>query len=130
MAKLIMISWRDVPAQVLVKSGRETAKVQLSHRFQEAVDRAAMRAGKSGSDAYLADWKRSEPRRCGDDLQAEAQAEADLIEARYSDADLLRIIRAHGVDETLAGATPAAPVAADEATDAASAPQAKPDGVV
>ncbi len=108
MAKLILISWRDVPAQVLVKAGRETAKVQLSHRFQEAVDRAAMRAGKSGSDAYLADWKRSEPRRCGDNLQAEAQAEADRIEARYSDADLLRIIRAHGVDENL----PTTPVAA------------------
>lgn len=101
MAKMIVISWRDVPAQVLVKAGRETAKVQLSHRFQEAVDRAAMRAGKASSDAYLSDWKRSDPRRCGDNLQAEAQAEADRIEARYSDADLLRIIRAHGVDETL-----------------------------
>ena len=31
---MIVISWRDVPAQVLVKSGRETAKVQLSHRLQ------------------------------------------------------------------------------------------------
>jgi len=118
LAKLIVISWRDVPAQVLVKSGRETAKVQLSHRFQEAVDRAAMRAGKSGSDAYLADWKRSEPRRCGDDLQLEAQSEADRIEARYSDADLLRIIRAHGVDETLAAAPSAGPaVPAAPATD-------------
>jgi hypothetical protein len=115
LAKLIMISWRDVPAQVLVKSGRETAKVQLSHRFQEAVDRAAMRAGKAGSDAYLADWKRSEPRRCGDNLQAEAQMEADRIEARYSDADLLRIIRAHGVDATLtpAPATGVAPAGTD-----------------
>jgi hypothetical protein len=99
LAKLIVISWRDVPAQVLVKSGRETAKVMLSHRFQEAVDRAAMRAGKSGSDAYLADWKRSEPRRCGDDLKAEAEAEAASIEARYSDDDLLRLIRAHGLEE-------------------------------
>jgi hypothetical protein len=98
MAKLIVISWRDVPAQVVVKAGRETAKVQLSHRFQEAVDRAAMRAGKASSGDYLADWKRSEPRRCGDDLQAEATAEADRIEARYSDADLLRLIRAHGVE--------------------------------
>lgn len=112
MAKLIVISWRDVPAQVLVKSGRETAKVQLSQRFQEAVDRAAMRAGKSGSDAYLADWKRSEPRRCGDDLQAEAQAESERIEARYTDADLLRLIRAHGFDQSDAAAvspTPAEP---------------------
>lgn len=109
MAKLIVISWRDVPAQVLVKAGRETAKVQLSHRFQEAVDRAAMRAGKSGSDAYLADWKRSEPRRCGDDLQAEAAAEAASIEARYSDDDLLRLIRAHGLEAPTGRAVPPAP---------------------
>ena len=112
MAKLIIISWRDVPAQMLVKSGRETAKVQLSHRFQEAVDRAAMRAGKSGSDAYLADWKRSEPRRCGDDLKAEAEAEAAAIEARYSDDDLLRLIRAHGLEEPSGRALPPAPDAA------------------
>ena len=59
MAKLIVISWRDVPAQVIVKRGRDTAKVQLSQRFQEAVDRAAMRAGKSSSNDYLNDWKRS-----------------------------------------------------------------------
>ena len=102
MAKLIVISWRDIPAQVVVKKGRETGKVQLSHRFQEAVDRAAMRAGKSGSADYLADWVRSEPRACSDDMQAEADAEAARIEARYSDDDLLRMIRAHGVDETLA----------------------------
>ena len=74
MASLIIISWRDVPAQVIVKRGRETHKVQLSHRFQEAVDRAAMRAGKGGSDAYLADWVRSAPTPCGDDLQAVAEA--------------------------------------------------------
>ena len=60
MASLIIISWRDIPAQVVVKRGRETAKVQLSTRFQEAVDRAAMRAGNGSSDAYLADWKRSD----------------------------------------------------------------------
>ena len=113
MAKLIVISWRDVPAQVLVKQGRETAKVQLSHRFQEAVDRAAMRAGKSGSDAYLADWKRSEPRACGDDIQAEAAAEAARIEAKYSDDDLLRLIRSHGLEEPTGRAVP--PVAGEEA---------------
>jgi len=107
MAKLIVISWRDIPAQVVVKKGRETGKVQLSHRFQEAVDRAAMRASKASSGDYLADWKRSEPRACGDDIQSEAQAEAEKIEARYSDDDLLRLIRAHGVDENLATAAPA-----------------------
>ncbi|MBV8782843.1 MAG: virulence factor [Gammaproteobacteria bacterium] len=97
MAGLIIISWRDIPAQVLVKRGREVAKVQLSARFQEAVDRAAMRAGKGSSDAYLADWKRSEPRPCGEDLQAEAAAEAARLEAAFSDADLEALIRAKGL---------------------------------
>ena len=100
MASLIIISWRDVPAQVIVKRGREVAKVQLSHRFQEAVDRAAMRAGRGSSDAYLEDWRRSEPRPCGDDLPAEAAAEAARIEASFSDDDLEALIRAKGIDSS------------------------------
>ena len=107
MASLIIISWRDIPAQVIVKRARETAKVQLSQRFQEAVDRAAMRAGKGSSDAYLADWKRSAPRPCGEDLQAEAAAEAARLEARYTDADLERMIRSKGLDEV--ASTPPGP---------------------
>jgi hypothetical protein len=97
MATLTVISWRDIPAQVVVKRGRETAKVQLSGRFQAAVDRAAMRAGQGSSDAYLADWKRSEGRPCGDDIQAEAAAEAGRIEARFSDEHLEALIRAKGL---------------------------------
>jgi Virulence factor len=97
MASLTIISWRDIPAQVIVKRGRETAKVQLSARFQEAVDRAAMRAGKGTSEAYLADWKRSEARRCGEDLHAEAAAEAARIEARFTDEALEALVRAKGL---------------------------------
>ena len=107
MASMTIIYWRDIPAQVVVKQGRTTAKVQLSHRFQEAVDRAAMRAGRGSSDAYLADWKRSDPRPCGDDLQAEADAEAARIEASFTDADLDRLIRAKGLN------APAAPADGD-----------------
>src|SRR5215831_19371207 len=97
MATLSIISWRDIPSQVVVKRGRETAKVQLSARFQEAVDRAAMRAGRGTSDAYIADWKRSESRPCGEDLQAEAAAEATRIEARFTDEALEALIRAKGL---------------------------------
>jgi hypothetical protein len=109
MGAVTIISWRDIPAQVIVKRGREAAKVQLSPRFQEAVDRAAMRAGKGSSDAYLADWRRSAPRPCGDDLQAEAAAEAARLEAGYSGADLERLIRAKGIDETRCAADPEVP---------------------
>jgi hypothetical protein len=97
MASLSIIYWRDIPAQVVVRDGRETAKVQLSARFQEAVDRAAMRAGRGSSDAYLADWKRSDPRPCGAELQAEAAAEAARIEAAYSDEALEALIRSKGL---------------------------------
>ena len=108
MASLIVISWRDVPAQVIVKRGREVAKVQLSQRFQEAVDRAAMRAGRGSSDAYLEDWRRSPPVPCGDDLHDVAASVAAEIESRYSDEDLERLIRAKGVDDRLAPPAPAA----------------------
>jgi hypothetical protein len=117
MATLTIISWRDIPAQVVGKRGRETAKIQLSARFQEAVDRAAMRAGKGSSDAYLADWKRSDPQPCGDDIQKVVADTAAEIEARYTDEDLERLIRAKG----LAGEPSAAaqyPQAADDADPA------------
>ncbi len=97
MATLTIISWRDIPAQVVGRRGRDTAKVQLSARFQEAVDRAAMRAGRGSSDAYLADWKRSEPRPCAEDIQSAVAAVAADIEARYTDADLERLIRSKGL---------------------------------
>jgi len=97
-SKLIVVTWRDIPAQVIVKRGRETARAPLSDRFQIAIDRAAMRAGKGSSDAYLADWKRSEPRACGDDILEEARAEAERLETRYSDEDLERLIRSRGLD--------------------------------
>ena len=98
MPTLIIISWRDIPAQVIGRKGRETSKVQLTPRFQEAVDRAAMRAGRGTSNAYLADWKRSPPRPCGEDVAAEVAAEAARIEAHYTDEYLERLVKSKGID--------------------------------
>jgi len=98
MGSLTIISWRDIPAQVVVKRGREAAKIQLSLRFQVAIDRAAMRAGKGSSDAYLADWQRSSPTSCSDDIEAEAAAEAARLEAKFTDENLEQLIRAKGLE--------------------------------
>jgi hypothetical protein len=108
MASLIIISWRDIPAQVVGRKGRETAKAILTPRFQEAVDRAAMRAGRGTSNAYLADWKRSPPRPCSDDIAAEVAAEAARIEARYTDEFLEELVKSKGIDPAAApdGAAP------------------------
>jgi hypothetical protein len=96
MAKLIRMYWRDIPAQVIAKQGRKTAKVMLSSRFQEAIDRAAMRAGKGSSDAYMEDWRREYEDMDGD-LQSAAAAAAEVFEAAFDDAQLERLVKAHGV---------------------------------
>ena len=95
MAKLITVYWRDIPAQIIAKQRRESVKVKLSERFADAIDRAAMRAGKGSSDAYLADWKRVSVA-CGGDLQAEAEAVAAKYEREYDHDRLLALIRNKG----------------------------------
>ncbi len=99
MAKLITVFWRDIPVQIIAKRGRDRVKVRLSARFREAVDRAAMRAGKGSSNAYLGEWRRK-PRECSSDLSAEAQAEAALLEAGYSDDQLARLIKSGGARQS------------------------------
>ena len=99
MAKKIIIYWRDIPAQVLAQRGRVRQKVHLSERFQEAIDRAAMRAGKGSSDAYIAEWRRETSVCEDDDLQAIVASEAQRLESEYSDERLLELIRSHGSAE-------------------------------
>jgi len=76
MAELIKIYWRDIPSQVTAKKGRKTAKVALGSRFQEGIDRAAMRAGKGTSDAYM----------------------EDELEAAFSDEHLEAVVKAKGIE--------------------------------
>ena len=96
----ILIRWRDIPSQVIVKQGRRRAKVLLSARFQNAIDRAAMRAKKHTADAYISEWEREaispSADEAGTDLQAVADRLAEGVETGYPDARLLALIRNHG----------------------------------
>jgi len=98
MAQLTIVYWRDIPAQVIVKAGRQAAKRQLAERFEKAIDRAAMRAKLRDTDSYLAEWRRAAPVACGDDLEAEAAAAAAQLEADYPDERLDRLVAAGGVE--------------------------------
>ncbi|MGB7433344.1 MAG: virulence factor [Ahrensia sp.] len=99
MAQLIIVSWRDIPAQVIVKSGRRNqAKRELSLRFTEAIDMAAMRVGASDSEAYLAEWVKRGPVDVGDDLEAEADKALAAIEAEYSKERLVALVKADGFE--------------------------------
>jgi hypothetical protein len=83
MASLTIVYWRDIPAQVIAKAGRASAKRELSVRFTEAIDMAAMKSGASGTDAYLAEWRRGEPQPCADDLEAAVAEAAEGLEREY-----------------------------------------------
>jgi hypothetical protein len=99
MANLTIVYWRDIPAQVIVKQGRTAAKRELPERFVTSIDAAAMKAGARDTDSYLADWRRADPVPVGDDLEAEAQAWADKIEADYPNERLAALAKAGGYEE-------------------------------
>jgi hypothetical protein len=52
-------------------------------------------------DAYIAEWHK-EQRRCGDDLEAAANEEAERLEAHYTKERLNELVAAGGVDDAKA----------------------------
>ena len=97
MPDVTVIYWRDIPAQVLVRQGRQRQRRKLTVRFQEGIDRAAMRAKKVDKDAYLEDWRR-ETARCEGSMEELAALTANRIEREYDELRLERIIRNHGLE--------------------------------
>jgi hypothetical protein len=99
MAQLTIVYWRDIPAQVIVKQGRQVAKRQLTERFEKAIDRAAMRAKLRDTDSYLAEWRRADPVECGAELETEAAAAAARLEADFPDERLDRLVASGGLED-------------------------------
>ena len=100
MADKIIVYWRDIPAQIIVKAGRRNvAKRELSLRFTEAIDMCAMRVGAKDSDAYLAEWRKADPVSVGDDLEAEAEKAANAKEAEYDKDRLVALVKNDGIEQ-------------------------------
>ncbi|PID44406.1 MAG: hypothetical protein CSB47_11230 [Proteobacteria bacterium] len=100
MPQKIVVYWRDIPSQIIIKRGRNKGKWVLSDRFQKAIDRAAMKAGKAGTDDYVAEWRRVTTE-CenSDDIQAQAEQEANQYEADYSDTRLKDLVKQGGLEQ-------------------------------
>lgn len=96
MAEVTVVYWRDIPAQVIVGKGRRGSKIQLSERFEQAIDRCAMRIGARDSDSYLAEWRKAVVGEVEGDPDAVAASEAARLEAEFDTAGLKALIDADG----------------------------------
>ena len=81
MAEITIVFWRDIPAQIIAGNGRRGAKRARPERFEQAIDRCAMKIGARDSDAYLAEWRKAAPVEVAGEDDAVAQSEAARIEA-------------------------------------------------
>ena len=96
MANMVIVYWRDIPAQVIVGKGRRAAKVQLPERFEQAIDRAAMKSGAAETDDYLAEWRKSEPVQVLGDDQSVAIAQAEALDRDYDQEKIKSLIANDG----------------------------------
>lgn len=96
MPEVTIVYWRDIPAQVIVGKGRRGSKVQLSERFEKAIDRCAMKVGAKDTDSYLAEWRKAPPYEVEGEPDAVAAAEAARLEAEYDTPRLTALIDTEG----------------------------------
>ncbi|MBA3803998.1 MAG: virulence factor [Acidimicrobiia bacterium] len=85
--ELVVILWRDIPAQVNVHVGRERRQMLLAERFQRAIDRAKRKARIHTAQDDVAQWRRESRPLDGEAEAAVADAVARL-EADYPPARL------------------------------------------
>ena len=100
MPDITIVYWRDIPAQVIVGNSRRGAKVKLSERFEQAIDRCAMKIGAKDSDSYLAEWRKLPSGTAEGDQDDIARNIAAKIETDYDTARLKALIDAEGWNRT------------------------------
>ena len=96
MPDVTIVYWRDIPAQVIVGKGRRGAKKPLPERFEQAIDRAAMKVGAADTDAYLAEWRKAAPYTLDGDPAEIAESEAARLDAEYDQERIKALIANDG----------------------------------
>ena len=96
-SSVVVILWRDIPAQVNAQAGRERHQVMLSAKFQRAIDRAKRKAHIYTAEEDVAQWRRISIPLNGE-LKDAAQREADRIESEYTRQRLGALAYAGGLE--------------------------------
>ena len=94
MPDVTVVYWRDIPAPVIVGNGRRGSQRQLEERFEQAIDRAAMKIGAEDTDSYLAEWRKAAAYAVDGDPDQIAEAEAQRLEVEY-DKDRIKALIAN-----------------------------------
>jgi hypothetical protein len=94
-----IIYWRDIPAQIKLRDGRNRLSRTLGDRFQVAIDEAAMRAKTTATDDYLEEWRTSEWQEGKGEATALAEAVLAELEAAYPEERLRRLVQNKGLEE-------------------------------
>lgn len=92
MPSLTIVYWRDIPAQVIVGKGRGAAKAPLPERFEQAIDRCAMKIGAKGDDAYMAEWRKVDMGEVAGDPTEAARDVARRLETDYDQPRIKALI--------------------------------------
>ncbi len=99
--QMVVIYWRDIPAQVTASNGGQTVKRLLEPRFQHAIDRAAGVAGLTETSAYVAQWRRQAIALGPDDDASEhAERTAGELEQAFDRDRLEALVKAGGASDT------------------------------
>lgn len=83
MAKVTILYWQEIPSVVEARDRSGRHKIELSQRFQELIDLVAMKKKMAGTDEYLIQWSKGQPKEHEGDPETAAKAVAGEIEARY-----------------------------------------------
>ena len=94
-----IVYWRDIPAQIKLRSEKGRLARSLSPRFQEAIDAAAMRANTTGTDAYLEEWRTGPPQQGEGEPESIADVLAAELEAAYPSERLDKLAMNKGFEK-------------------------------
>ena len=81
MAKVRVMYWNEIPAQVQADDESVKASIPLESRFQEGIDAIAMMDGSAGTDAYLDGWGWHD----FGDVDGNAEEAATVVSMRFNE---------------------------------------------
>lgn len=111
--EIVVLWWRDLPAQVNAHQGRTRHQVLMPAQFQRAIDRARRKGNVDTAHEEVGQWRRETKPLVGDP-RAAVEAEVSRLRVEYTIERLGRIAFNAGWDHRDAAAAAAGELAALE----------------